>query len=457
MIKFNHDDIKYLAVELPDCVKYCKYIGDFVGEVGEIDKLLSRDLPETLRMRLIIERVIAEGMKKDYKTDINELLAKIKTKYPACEMQDLCDIVRMGQVDYIYKGGFSRTFFQNNAAANIFNCHKKHLMRLTDPNSEPEKKTDREENHEIMKKQGYRAFRFTVEESIALKNDAERVGEKIRIHLPYPAACKSQPAEEIKLLASSHEVYISDAAQRTVYIENVHRKGEKYSIKFSYVNRADYVEPDPAAVSTEQPDFYTGELYPHIRFTPLVCGLAKEIAGGEKNPLILARRVYDWVTKNVKYSYMREYLYLDNIVEFAIMNGRGDCGVMALTFITLCRKLGIPAKWESGSSVRPGEIGSHDWAQFYVAPYGWLYTDPSYGGGALRDGDITLWNHYFCNIDPFRLVANTDFQQPFDPPKAFMRTDPYDNQSGEAEYETYGLGFGDMLKKRSVIEAEELK
>jgi hypothetical protein len=457
MIKFNHDDIKYLAVELPDSIKYCKYIGDFFGEIGEIDKLLSRELPEALRMRLTIERVIAEGMKLDYKTNVDELLVKIKAKYPACEMNNLCDIVRMGQVDYIYKGGFSRMFFQKEAAANIFKCHKTILMRLTDPAAEPEKKMDRTENHEIMKKQGYRAFRFTVEESIAPKPSTERVGERIKIHLPYPAPCKSQPADEIKLLDSSHKVFISDAAQRTAYIENAHCEGEKYSIKFSYVNRAEYVEPDPAAVCAEQPDFFTGELYPHIRFTPLVCGLAKEIAGSEKNPLILARRVYDWVTNNVKYSFMREYLYLDNIVEFAIMNGRGDCGVMALTFITLCRRLGIPAKWESGSSVRPGDIGSHDWAQFYVAPYGWLYTDPSYGGGSLRDGDMTLWNHYFCNIDPFRLVANIDFQQPFDPPKAFMRTDPYDNQSGEAEYENYGLGFGELEKKRSVIEAEELK
>ncbi len=457
MIKFNNDDIKYLAVELPDSIKYSKYIGDFSGEINEIDILLARNIPYALRMRLTIERVIAEGMKNDYKTDIDGLLEKIREKYPACEMQNLCEIVRMGQVDYIYKGGFSRMFFQNSAASNIFKCHKIYLMSLTDREAEPEIHTDRIQSHNVMKKQGYQAFRFTVEEVIAPAREAERAGEKIRIHLPYPAVCKSQPASEIKLLASSHKAYISDAAQRTAYIENIHREGEKYSIRFSYVNRAEYVEPDPAAVSTEQPDFFTGEMFPHIRFTPLVSELAKEIAGSEKNPLLVARRVYDWVTNNVKYSYMREYLYLDNIVEFAILNGRGDCGVMALTFITLCRRLGIPARWESGSCVHPGDIGSHDWAQFYIAPYGWLYCDPSYGGGELRDGNRMLWDHYFCNIDPYRLVANVEFQQNFDPPKVFMREDPYDNQSGEAEYEAYGLGFGEVEKHRSVIEAEELK
>ena len=41
---------------------------------------------------------------------------------------------------------------------------------------------------------------------------------------------------------------------------------------------------------------------------------------------------------------------------------------MALTFITLCRIAGIPARWESGFAVAPGDAGCHDWARFYVAP-----------------------------------------------------------------------------------------
>ena len=50
---------------------------------------------------------------------------------------------------------------------------------------------------------------------------------------------------------------------------------------------------------------------------------------------------------------------------------------MALTFITLCRIAGIPARWESGFAVAPGDAGCHDWARFYVAPKGWMYADCS--------------------------------------------------------------------------------
>lgn len=457
MIKFNNEDIRYLAVELPDSVKFYKYSADFKTELSELDRLLGGELPLCLRRRLEIERVTADGMRHDYKTDFSALLAKIRERYPACGESELREIIGMGQVDYIKRD--VKYYFQNAAASNILNCHETYLRRLTRPDAEVRSESDRlnTENMEIMKKQGFRAFRFRVAEHLEAVDGFAREGERIRVHLPYPAPCQSQDASEIRLIRCSHkDFYISDSKQRTVCIDAPYRAGERFSVEFGYVNRARYTAPEPDRVYGVQPDFCTGELYPHIRFTPLIRELAREIAGDEKNPLLLARRVYDWVTNNVKYSYMREYLYLDNIPEFAILNRRGDCGVMALLFITLCRRLGIPARWESGSCVKPDSIGSHDWATFYVAPYGWLYADPSYGGGALRRGNTALWNHYFCNLDPFRLVANTEFQQSFDPPKAFMRTDPYDNQSGEAELESTGLGFGELRRRREVLEALEL-
>lgn len=459
MIKFREEDIKYLAVTLPYEVQYYKYDGNFYGVIAAASKLLEGELPHALRMRLLIEREVAEVLKSDYLMRFDDLLEAIREEFPACTADNLREIVRMGQADYIHKGMYGFLYFQQSAPANILSCHREYLMRLTDPDAREEHPLDelRLHNIKIMRERGSRAFRFTVEQELSVSPDAERSGERIRVHLPYPAACGTQPGEEIRLISCSHDgVFISDSASRTACIETAHRPGDRYVIRFSYVNRAVYANPEPSAVLDDQPDFFTGELYPHIRFTPLINELAREIAGEEKNPLLLARRVYDWVTKNVRYSYMREYLCIENIPEFAIINRRGDCGVMALTFITLCRRLGIPAKWESGSSVRPGAIGSHDWAMFYVAPYGWLYTDASYGSGAYQRGNTELWNHYFCNLDPYRLVANTEFQQRFDPPKDFMRMDPYDNQSGEAEFESHGLGFGETVRRRRVISAQEI-
>jgi transglutaminase-like putative cysteine protease len=204
---------------------------------------------------------------------------------------------------------------------------------------------------------------------------------------------------------------------------------------------------------------YTAEQYPHIRFTPFIRALAEEIRGNETDPLRLARRVYDWICDHVRYSYVRDYLLIENIPEFVLTNGYGDCGTMALAFITLCRALGIPAKWQSGSSCTPARIGSHDWSMFYVAPYGWLYCDPSYGEGAARAGNEERRNHYFGNLDPFRLVASNEFQQPLTPDKVLCRMDPYDNQNGEAEYADgeHNLFFGDLIHGRQVLSAEPVE
>ncbi len=457
MIKFDNSEIRYLAVELPDSVKYYKYSADFVGEIAEIDRLLGGKLTPSLRRRLEIERVIAEGLCHDYKTDFEGLLARVREEYPSCTAENLEYIISLGQVDYLMRNGERN--FQNSAASTVKNEHTLYLRRLSEPSAQPIHKNDiiSGENIDIMKERGERAFRYVISEQMRFRDGAVREGERVRVHFPYPAPCASQDSGEIKLLEASHpNVYISDSEQRTACIEADYREGETFFVKFSYVNRAKYRTFDAEGVSSEQPSFYTEEKYPQIRFTPLIRELAAEIAGEEKNPLLLARRIYDWITENIRYSYMREYLYIDNIPENVILNRRGDCGAMSLLFITLCRYLGIPAKWESGSTVRFDHIGSHDWATFYVAPYGWLYADLAYGEGARTRGNTKLWNHLFGNLDPFRLVANTDVQVSFDPPKRFMRTDPYDNQSGEAETEERGLGFGDMIKSRSVESYEDI-
>lgn len=167
-----------------------------------------------------------------------------------------------------------------------------------------------------------------------------------------------------------------------------------------------YNNLESAQVSAEQPTFDTEELYPHIRFTPLIRALCKELSGDEKNPLLLARSFYDYCTKVGTYSYVREYFTLPgSIPDYYGAGLHGDCGVQALLFITLCRCAGIPARWQSGLFVTPDDTGCHDWAQFYIAPYGWLFADPSFGGSAHRMGDSERNDFYFGNLDPFRMAA----------------------------------------------------
>lgn len=464
-MRLSVSDLQYLSVGMPDEVKMYHFSGDFTGEVAAIDRWLKRNIPLCLRKRLEIQRIFALQLRDDYPLSRKDVVEAIQKRYPVADESALDAFIASGNVDYIFKNMEMR--FQHQAISNIFNTHHHELEKIQNPDYiRPDTAFVVPENIAIMKEKGGRAFRYEVEYTIKLSPEAERPGEMLKIWFPYPASCLTQPESEIKLLDSSHPVEITGTFHRTAYMHVPCEKDATYSVRYSFVNRAKYTEVDierreypqvGEGLTEEEFKYYTGEKYPHIRFTPFIHMLAKEIAGEEKDPLRLARRVYDYICKNIRYSYVRDYLLIENIPEFVLMNGYGDCGTMALAFITLCRVLGIPAKWQSGSACSPERIGSHDWAMFYIAPYGWLYCDPSYGVGAAGEGNEVRRNHYFANLDPFRLVASDEFQNSLTPDKAFCRMDPYDNQSGEAEYDDCNIFFEDHTSSRRVVSFEELE
>ncbi len=465
-MKFNMDDLKYQAVGLPEEVKMYHYAGDFSGELACLDRWLSRQLPDCLRRRLELQKLFAAELADDYPLGDDDMIAGLKQRWQGADLSTLEALIAKGNVDYILRAG--KRCYQQQALTNMLNTHGDFLASLADPSFRvPNRSRDGLETVHRMQAAGGCAYRYEVEEWIKLEPSAERPGETLRLWFPFPVACATQPESEIRLLGSSHPVRLTGTVHRTAFMEVPCEPGATYSVRFSFVNRAKYTDlsrhvstgiPAGEGLTPAELVRWTGEQYPHIRFTPFINGLAEEIRGSETDPLKLARRVYDWICAHVQYSYVRDYLLIENIPEFVLTNGYGDCGTMALAFITLCRRLGIPAKWQSGSSCSPDHIGSHDWSMFYVAPYGWLYCDPSYGVGATRAGNEERRLHYFGNLDPFRLVASNEFQQETEPAKILCRMDPYDNQSGEGEYAdgVHNIFFGDRTHGRRVLSAEEL-
>lgn len=235
-----------------------------------------------------------------------------------------------------------------------------------------------------------------------------------------------------------------------------------FEVEFSFTQTLHYhdlARPETAPGAPELPEdaqHWLGEEAPHILFTPYLRELARVLTQGADSNLEKARRIYDFITQNASYNFMPAYFSLENIAENCARSRTGDCGVFALLFITLCRCAGVPARWQSGWKVEPGFCGAHDWAQFYAAPYGWLYADPSFGVGAVRENNEERRRHYFGNLDTFRMVANTQFQGDFDVPKDHWRADPYDNQVGEMETEDRGLCYEEFLRTKEVLEYTEL-
>ena len=122
----------------------------------------------------------------------------------------------------------------------------------------------------------------------------------------------------------------------------------------------------------------------------------------------------------------------------------------------MCRIAGVPAQWQSGLDAEPFSVGGHDWARFYIAPYGWMFADCSFGAGSERSGNEESQKFYFGNLDPGRMVANNAFHQMFDIEKKHWRFDPYDNQLGEMEYEDRMIDHEEYERDQEMTACEEV-
>lgn len=453
------NNMHVLKTPLPEDIQLKKAWGDFKGADCLIDKYLTRAIPEALRQRLVIEKAILKELPKQYPYSFDDVLNEIQAQIPEFTAEDLNRLKDDGYADWIYIDG--TVHFQDRAVASIAKtCPEYAHLEI-----EEEKKTIEVSPVEILDKtvhemieKGEKSYAVHVRHTVTINKEAQQLGKKIRVWLPLPQ--NRDQISNIKILNASPEpVKIADETygQRTIYFEKDLEADDHFTVEYTFENHAHYVDLDPDKVEgVEQPDFDTEELEPHIVFTPYIRSLVEELKGNETNPLKIARRFYDFVTTKVHYSYVREYLCIENIPMYCATGLKGDCGVQALLFITLCRCAGIPAQWQSGMYVNPVTIGNHDWAMFYIAPYGWLHCDCSFGGSAYRAGADVRHDFYFGNLEPFRLSANSQFQLDFDPPKDHLRADPYDNQRGEVEYEDHGLTFHDFTEKREIIEMTEI-
>ncbi|BDR57455.1 transglutaminase-like domain-containing protein [Xylocopilactobacillus apis] len=450
------ENIAKLVVPLPEDVLKLKNFGDFAGAEKLINFKLEKDISEILKERLRLELDILKVMKEnEYPYDLKQAVEVMKenlTSYDNGELEELKD---QGLVDWMYINGdvhFQRRFFLN-----LSSTDPKYKARLKQQENNEERQNELNDNVRLMKEKGSRKVKIRLRSSIKVKKNHERVGDFVRVHLPIPKDC--QQVSEIKILRTTPEATVIapvDSAQRTVCFETKLESNQEFSVEYEYVNQVNYVELDPKKAEPVDITSDLGEQDPHIRFTPFLKALEKEIIGTEQNPIKQARRIYDYVTTKVNYSYMREYCTIDNISEYAAVNQKGDCGVQALLFITLCRIAGIPSRWQSGLYVTKFYTGCHDWAQFYVAPYGWVFADLSFGGSSYRSNNLERWNYYFGNLDIYRMPANSEIQAPFTPEKKQFRADPVDNQRGEFEYVDEGMIYANLEVAQELISMQEL-
>jgi len=239
----------------------------------------------------------------------------------------------------------------------------------------------------------------------------------------------------------------------TLYMEQIAKKGEPtvFSEEFEFTQHAVHY-PDienhlkPYDTKSELYRKYTSQKAPHMVFSKRIKAIADSLTLGIDNPYLQAKALFGWISHSFPWAGAREYSTLENIPEYVLDARHGDCGQVTLLFLTMCRYKGIPAHFQSGFQLWPGQWNLHDWGEIYFEGVGWVPVDQSYGlpdyvDRAFLDAHPGYEYFYLGGMDHYRFIVNQDWGCPLDPEKKYPRSETVDFQRGEVEWEGGNLYF----------------
>ncbi|MGA2511945.1 MAG: transglutaminase domain-containing protein [Candidatus Acidiferrales bacterium] len=175
--------------------------------------------------------------------------------------------------------------------------------------------------------------------------------------------------------------------------------------------------------------------------------LSAQITGGETNPVLAARKIYDWTLQNIDY-WVKDPDHLKaspvGSTEYCLGTKTGNCTDFHSLFASLAIAAGLPTRMIYGSLLKPTLDGIqvdgsyHCWLQFYAPNLGWLPLDVSlaniYGkefpltdknkklvelttATGYKGLDPSKIDYYFGNIDDRRVVWSVGRDLIMQPPQ----------------------------------------
>lgn len=302
----------------------------------------------------------------------------------------------------------------------------------------------------------------TVEYTITVDAGAVPGGEEIRCWMPFPRT--SAPRQgNIRLIGKNPENAVLSAPE-TVHASlfavktAVQGVPTVFSYKASFEISAQWFDPAKIATAAvrelpKEMKKFVAEEPPHVVFSPAVRHLADSLSAGCNGPAEQVRRFYYWIDTNIPWASALEYSTFECIPDYVIREGHGDCGMKTFLLMSMARYKGIPARWQSGWMLHPGEENLHDWCELWFEGTGWIPVDQSFG--LQPSDDPAVKDFYITGIDSYRMIVNDGFAGEFDPPKKFYRSEPFDFQRGEIEWSKGNLYFNQWDYHLNVLSIEK--
>ena len=304
--------LQSLVCPLPEDIRNLKGAGEFDLAMALIEERLAGDLPQMLRQRLEAEKYLLPQLANAYTLTHEQLLLAMRQRVRSFTDQELENLLSRGLLDFIYYHG-TRYYHEDTVGSLLKSQHALNL-RANPAYDEDRTQLDgvirRMMDHDV-------TFRYRLRATTLVRT--LEPDTLYRVHMPIAArSMQQEPAEDVQSSILLVGCDAEDAPQRTAYLESSLRTTPEFTLEHTvaqhpkYVNAMDesvrrVVYPDARPVCEED----LKEQPPHFVFTPYLRSLARELAGDETDPVRLARRFYDYITKNVTYAFMRPYRQLE--------------------------------------------------------------------------------------------------------------------------------------------------
>lgn len=422
-------------------------------------------LPRQMRYKYSWERDLSQRYAVDFDRTEKDVKNYIQEYIPDVTDAQIEDWTKSGKLESMVIG--KRRMYFHSAAPNLFRIvpelaalkAEKYSSsgleghQIIDSQTIPVIEKAVEDNLAAGKPDPYYALpkRMRVTYRLTVPANTLRPGKHLRCWLPYPRSDVGRQTD-VKFIEagvngvpySKDKIIFSDpeCAHGSLYMEAEAQRWKDVTFYevFEYVSSGEWHPIDSSKVlpyNTESPEYkeYTAEREKHLIFTERIRRTADSLTAGIENPYLQAKAIYSWIDKTFPWASAREYSTIENIPEYVLSSGHGDCGQVTLLFMTLCRAKGIPTRWQSGFMMHPGDKNLHDWCEAYFEGYGWVPVDQSFG--------VTPYGGYFFlgGIEPYRMIVNTDFGREMSPAKNYPRSETVDFQRGEVEWEQGNLYF----------------
>jgi hypothetical protein len=247
-----------------------------------------------------------------------------------------------------------------------------------------------------------RRFRVSLRRRFDLSDRA--VGSSVRLRLPLPI--EDAALSEIELAidpAPSAEIAIAPArldARVGVPAGGLVELG--YEVSFlarpTRWGATAVLPPEDAAL-------YTRPSEGLIKVTPEVQALARELAGGARDPWARVELFWRFVMQRLRFGVINyEELDAAQPLAWALDNGWCDCQLGSAVLTSLCRADGIPARMLSGYALDEETPYFHYWMEAFIDGRGWTPLD-TISWHLSRGGRDPLWADYLFGEVNYRMTT----------------------------------------------------